>query len=222
VRLHVYDNQASYLSAFDPAVLLVSVDGSPEAQVPMRWSGGQVLRGEIPGALGGAIVYRARVTDHQGNSTTSAAKSYVASSGCVTSATVYCTTQTNSQGCPPQVHTSGFPSATAGVGHFVGATGLIAGQLGLVLYSSAGPNSIPLLGGTLCVGSPLVRTSIVPITGAGPCGGVLNSDFNAWIAKGNDPSLAPGADVWAQVWSRDPGSPSASNLTNGVQFTLCD
>ncbi|HVS20124.1 MAG TPA: VCBS repeat-containing protein [Planctomycetota bacterium] len=222
VRLHVYDNQPTYLSAFDPAFLVVTIDGSPAVELPMRWSGGQVLRGESPGALAGTIEYRARVTDRQGNATLSAPKSFVAGSTCAATATNYCTSQTTSQGCTPTIGTSGFPSASAGVGHFIEANGLVAGQLGLVLYSTAGPNNVPLLGGTLCVGSPLVRTPILAIQGAGPCTGLLRRDFNAYVATGVDPTLAAGADVWAQVWSRDPGSPTSSNLTSGVTFTLCD
>lgn len=222
VRVHVYDNQPTYLSAFDPAELLVSVDGSPEFELPMRWSGGQVLRGEIPGALGGTIAYRVRVTDRQGNAALSAVKSFDATSVCVATATVYCTSQTTSQGCTPTIGASGFPSATAGAGHFIEAVGVVAGQLGLVLYSTNGTNSVPVLGGTLCVGSPFVRTPVLPIMGAGACAGVFRRDFNAWIATGSDPLLVPGQDVWAQVWSRDPGAATSSNLTDGVRFTLCD
>lgn len=222
VRVHVYDNQPTYLSAFDPAVLEVSVNGSATFTVPLRWSGGQVLRGEIPGALAGTIGYRVRVTDKAGNSSVTGTLDYVATSPCATVANVYCTSQVNSQGCTPAISAIGFSSASAGAGHFVEAAGLIPGNLGLVFYSKSGANSIPLLGGTLCVLPPTVRTPIQPATGSGTCGGVLRRDFNAWIATGFDTALVPGQSVWAQIWSRDPAAAQASNLTDGVQFTICD
>jgi hypothetical protein len=222
VRMHVYDNQATYLSAFDPAVLEITVGGSPAFSVPMRWSGGQVLRGEIPGALAGTIGYRARVTDKAGNSSVTAVLTYVASSTCPVVAAVYCTSQVNSQGCTPAISASGFSSASAGAGHFVEAVNLIPGNLGLLFYSKTGTNSVPLLGGTLCVQPPTIRTPIQAATGTGICGGLFRRDFNAWIATGFDTALVPGQDVWAQIWSRDPPAAQASNLTDGVRFTICD
>lgn len=222
VRVHVYDNQATYLSAFDPATLEVSVDGSPEFPLPMRWSGGQVLRGEIPGALAGTIAYRARVTDKAGNSSVTAALSYVATSACAAAPIVYCTSQVNSQGCTPAISAVGFPSASAGAGHFIQASGLIPANLGLLFYSKTGPNNSPLLGGTLCVLPPTIRTPLQAATGSGTCGGSFSRDFNAWIATGFDPLLVPGQDVWAQIWSRDPAAAQGSNLTDGIRFTICD
>jgi hypothetical protein len=222
VRVHVYDNQATYLSAFDPALLEITVGGSPEFSVPMRWSGGQVLRGEIPGALAGTIGYRVRVTDKAGNSSASAVLTYVSTSTCPVVANVYCTSQVNSQGCTPAISASGFSSASAGAGHFVDAVNLIPGNLGLLFYSKTGANSVPLLGGTLCVLPPTIRTPIQAATGSGICGGLFRRDFNAWIATGFDTALVPGQDVWAQIWSRDPAAAQASNLTDGVQFTICD
>lgn len=222
VRLHVYDNQPSYLSAFDPAVLEITVGGSPQFSVPMRWSGGQVLRGEIHGALAGTIGYRVRVTDKAGNSTVTATLSYVSTSACAVVANVYCTSQVNSNGCTPSISASGFSSASAGAGHFVQAVNMIPGNLGLLFYSKTGPNSIPLLGGTLCVMPPNIRTPIQVTAGSGLCGGVFTRDFNAWIATDFDPLLVPGQDVWAQIWSRDPAAAQASNLTNAIQFTICD
>lgn len=222
VRVHVYDNQPSYLSAFDPAVLEITVSGSPEFSVPMRWSGGQVLRGEIPGALAGTIGYRVRVTDKAGNSTVTAVLSYAATSTCPVVANVYCTSQVDSQGCTPAISASGFSSASAGAGHFVQATNMIPGNLGLLFYSKTGTNSIPLLGGTLCVLPPTTRTPIQAATGSGTCGGLLRRDFNAWIATAFDTALVPGQDVWAQIWSRDPGAAQSSNLTDAIQFTICD
>ncbi len=50
VRAEVLDDMSSDRNFFDNGVFLnYSVDGGPAQQVPMRYSGGQVYRGEIPG-----------------------------------------------------------------------------------------------------------------------------------------------------------------------------
>ena len=40
------------------------------------------------------------------------------------------------------------------------------------------------------------------------------------IAHGTDPSLVAGAELYAQWWSRDPGSPSHTSLSNALRFLL--
>ena len=54
------------------------------------------------------------------------------------------------------------------------------------------------------------------------CTGHLETDFNAWIASGNDPGLLPGVTIYAQYWSTDPGfaPPNDYNLTDGIDFTI--
>ena len=222
VRVQLYDNQAEYLTAFDNVRIEVSVSGSPVFTRPMRWSGGQVLRGEIPGALAGTIAYRVLATDRQGNTSISVQKTFQSSSSCAPTPTVYCTSQTSSAGCTPTIGSGGFPSASAGAGYFIWALQVTAGNPGLLFYSKSGTNNVPLLGGTLCVLPPNIRTPTQFAKGLGACGGFLRIDFNAWIATGFDPALQPGQDVWAQYWWRDPGAASGSNLTDGLHFTLCD
>lgn len=41
-----------------------------------------------------------------------------------------------------------------------------------------------------------------------------------WDAASSNAALVGGANVWAQFWSRDPASPSTTNLTDAVTFTL--
>jgi hypothetical protein len=55
---------------------------------------------------------------------------------------------------------------------------------------------------------------------AGPadCSGAYAYDFNARIASGLDPALVPGAVVFCQWWSRDPGVASGTGLTDGLGF----
>ena len=131
---------------------------------------------------------------------------------------VYCAAQVNSQGCASQVGWSGSPKGLSGEPFVVGAAQLVPGGVGLVIYSLAGADALPALGGTLCVAAPFVRAPGVALTGAGACGGALAFDFGAWMQSGADPALVPGVTVWAQVWSRDPGAATGSNLSDALRF----
>ncbi len=138
---------------------------------------------------------------------------------------IYCTSQPNSLGCTPAIDFQGVPSASAGNGFEVTASGLLNNQFGILFYGTTAANDHPFHGGTLCVAPPIVRTPIQNSGGTAPpfldCTGAFTFDFNAWIASGHDASLAPGTQVWAQYWSRDPFSaPFGDNLTNAVTFVI--
>ncbi len=132
----------------------------------------------------------------------------------------YCTAQTNSNGCAPPIYAQGAPSASAGSGFTVGSRLAVASTNGILFYSKTGPASVPFLGGFLCVAPPAVRTPVQNSGGTGPCGGSFALDFNVYVSSGADPGLVAGAGVWAQYWSRDPASASATNLTNAIHFVL--
>jgi hypothetical protein len=222
VRAHVYDNAAWYVTAFDTVQLSYSVNGGASTVVAMRWSGGQVFRGEIPGWSVGTIDYRVRAIDSYGNVGLSPTKSFT-SSPCNGDPIVYCTAKTNSAGCVPSIGVSGTPSASAGSGCFVTATQVLDNKFGLLFYSKLGPKLVPYQGGWFCVQSPTVRMPVQNSGSSGqpPCTGVFSSDFNAWIAGGTDPALVAGQQVWLQYWSRDPSSSFQTNRTDAVTFFLC-
>ncbi|MAE29861.1 MAG: hypothetical protein CMJ87_12910 [Planctomycetes bacterium] len=131
----------------------------------------------------------------------------------------YCTAKPNSDGCAARTGWSGTPSVSAGSGFTIGATELTSGQPGIMIYGYA-PNYLPFQDGTLCIGAPIVRTSVQTSGGAGPCGGSMSLDFNAWIASGLDPGLTAGTTVYAQHWYRDPAAAFPTGLTDAIQFTL--
>ena len=137
------------------------------------------------------------------------------------STSVYCTAKVNSQGCLPAITGSGVPSATAGSGYVVGATQVLPKVFGVLFYSTSGPAAQPFQGGFLCVAPPVRRTSAQLSSGAGACGGSFAFDLNAYIASGADPALVAGAAFWGQYWSRDPASPSATNLTDALTAVIC-
>jgi hypothetical protein len=135
--------------------------------------------------------------------------------------TPYCVAQTNSLQCTPAINSNGTPSASQATPFVVGAANVLNQRSGLLFYGFA-PQEVPFHGGKLCVASPLRRT-LVQLSGGAAlpalnCSGAFALDFNARIQTGIDPALVPGAEVFAQYWSRDPAAPSTTNLTDALAF----
>ncbi len=78
VRAAILDDMTSDRNFFDKGVELnYSVGAGPVQQVPMKHSGGQIYRGEIPGQpAGGTIVYFVTATDWAENTGTGASKQF--------------------------------------------------------------------------------------------------------------------------------------------------
>ncbi|MBI5434144.1 MAG: hypothetical protein HZA52_15025 [Planctomycetes bacterium] len=93
---------------------------------------------------------------------------------------------------------------------------------GIFFYGTNGRQDVPFDGGFLCVRPPQRRLATQNSGGSGACAGMLDYDFNAWIATGLDPALVAGATVDGQFWFRDPSSPSTTGLSGSVEFVLCD
>ena len=134
---------------------------------------------------------------------------------------IYCTAKVNSQGCLSAISTSGVLSASASNGFVVSASNIVPSVFGLFIYSKTGPDALPFQGGYLCIKPVIRRTNLQNSGGAALCTGTFTFDLNAWIAGGNDPQLVPGVQVWGQYWSRDPQSPSTTNLTNAFRTQVC-
>ncbi|HTF91140.1 MAG TPA: hypothetical protein VK843_22180, partial [Planctomycetota bacterium] len=139
--------------------------------------------------------------------------------------TGYCTAKINSAGCQPSTSTSGIPMASGTQPFLVKAKDVLNQKPGLLIYSTAGSNSVPFAGGTLCLLAPVRRTpgqNSGGSTAGIDCTGTFSFDFNAWIASGSNPNLLAGATVWAQYWSRDPGFPPPNNagLTDAQTFLI--
>src|SRR5690606_21983033 len=111
----------------------------------------------------------------------------------------------------------------AGSGFEITATGVVPNQPGMLFYSLDGPASQPRPMGTRCVAHPTVRGPILQASpAAAACSSAISFDFNAWIATGNHPSLTAGVTVHAHSWTRDPQDPATSNLSDAIEFTICD
>ncbi|MCC6409446.1 MAG: hypothetical protein IT453_19965 [Planctomycetes bacterium] len=138
-------------------------------------------------------------------------------------ATTYCTAKVNSLGCTPLVGWKGLPSVSGcSTSSFdLIASNLIGNKFGVWFYGTSGLQGVPFQGGFLCVKAPTTRlTAQLSGGSAGSCNGSVSSDFNAQICSGSDPALVAGTLVGAQCFSRDPASPSKSNLTEGVSFVV--
>jgi hypothetical protein len=144
--------------------------------------------------------------------------------------TTYCTAKTNSLGCTPSIGATGTPSATAANGFVVRVVNSINNKNGLFFYGVTGRAATPFQGGTLCVNSPIRRTSGINSGGNPPpndCSGVYAIDMNSFAQSSGPPvPLAalkvPGTVVDCQSWGRDPGfaAPNNTSLSNGLEYVV--
>ncbi|HVS11180.1 MAG TPA: hypothetical protein VMS76_15020 [Planctomycetota bacterium] len=136
---------------------------------------------------------------------------------------IYCTAKISSAACTPAIDFSGTPSASAGQGFLIEATGFPPLQPGVFAYGKLGPAAVPFQGGFLCAQAPLVRIPVANTGGPGSCEGSFSLDFNAYVASGADPALIAGKTIWGQWWARDPGfaPPDNASLSDAIRVTLC-
>jgi formylglycine-generating enzyme required for sulfatase activity len=147
---------------------------------------------------------------------------------CTGDVTTYCTAGTAVLGCVPQISGVGIPSANAADGFEITVDFVPPQRQGLVFYGfyAASQPWAPFNPSFLCVASPVQRTGAMSSGGTtGQCNGQLSLDFNAWRAA-NPGSLgsplSAGQTLRAQGWYRDPVAPGQTNLSNALQFTLCN
>ncbi len=139
----------------------------------------------------------------------------------------YCTAGTSSNGCVPTMSASGSPSNWSGSGFTIAALGVEGSRIGYLYYGVTGASASPwgMSSSVMCVQAPRQRMGNVHSGGtAGQCNGVVAADWNSYISS--QPSalgqpFAPGTQVWAQAWYRDPPSPKTTNLSDGIFFVVC-
>ena len=79
VRAQVYDNAPYYVTWYNPTRMVISVDGlTLPGNFPMKSSGGQIFRGELPRHLVGSVSYRVVSEDEYGNVGASVPEAYTA------------------------------------------------------------------------------------------------------------------------------------------------
>lgn len=221
LRTQVYDNAGWYVAATNRVELEYVTSSGAAGSATMRWSGGQLFRGELPGTLHGVVDYRVVATDEQSNVGASAWRSY--QSACNGMPRAYCTAKINSQGCTPAVQWVGTPSATLLAPFRIQAHSVLNNKAAILFYGHAAA-ATPFRGGTLCVQAPFKRTALQDSQGGPPpddCSGFLSFDFNHHVRTGGDPALVAGAQVFAQHWYRDPSASFGTGLTDAIHFSLC-
>ena len=147
-----------------------------------------------------------------------------------TPAQTYCTAKINSRGCYPAISVTGFPNPSSNSGFVVKASNVLNNKNGLLFYGVSGRAAGPFQFGTLCVRSPIKRSTAVNsggVIGLPNCTGVFSLDMNAFAAGalGGNPLPAlrvPGTVVDCQWWGRDPGFPAPNNstLSDAVEYMV--
>ncbi len=144
------------------------------------------------------------------------------------STSVFCTAGTTTNGCLATMSGTGTPSATAASGFTIGVSNLEGQRQGLIFYGVDNSGFSPLPWGLsssfLCVKPPTQRTPIQSSGGVNAtCTGAYAIDWNAF-RNANPGALgapfASGDVVYAQAWFRDPPSPKATMLSNGLIFVV--
>ena len=130
--------------------------------------------------------------------------------------TTYCTPKTSSNGCVPMIGFAGSNSLSAGSAAVIG-TQIEGAQLGVVFWGTSGMTSQPFQGGFLCVAPPVFRLGVQGSGGTlNTCTGTYNQSVNNVLTN-----VGVGNTAWFQIWFRDPGSPSGTGLSNGLEVTVC-
>ena len=130
---------------------------------------------------------------------------------------VYCTAMLNSQGCKPSISSTGTPTLSGADDFTVHGSNVVNQKVGLFLWGPK-PAMDPFMGGMLCIGAPLKRSSLVPTggsSGAPDCSGVMSYTFTHAYMQSQ--GLSAGSMFYVQGWYRDPAKLDAYiGLTNGL------
>ncbi|MBM3987870.1 MAG: VCBS repeat-containing protein [Planctomycetes bacterium] len=226
VRAQVYDNASYYVTWYYPVTLEYRVAPAPAfTSVTMQASQGQIWRGLLPGSLVGLVEYRVKAVDRMGNIGYSATKSFTAT--CPAVAT-YCTAGTTTNGCNATLSSSGTPSVSAVSGFTLSVANVEGQKQGLIFYGITGRNAASWATGSssfLCVKAPTQRMNTLNSGGANnTCTGSFAIDWRDWMAArptALGQPLSSGQVFNGQCWFRDPSAPGTTNLSQGLEWTLC-
>jgi hypothetical protein len=140
----------------------------------------------------------------------------------------YCTPGISSSFCMPSMTWTGNPSASSGSGFTLRCENLNGQRTALIFYGVTGRLANPWSAQSssfMCVKSPHQRTPAANSGGTnGNCDGTIAIDWNAFIASNSNVLGSPfsaGDIVDAQCWYRDPSAPKTTNLSDGLEFTVC-
>jgi hypothetical protein len=145
---------------------------------------------------------------------------------CIDSETYCVASQTSIPGCQASIASQGTANYFDTTLFKVRADGVPGGNIGLCIFGAGGPANLPFgtQGGAICFQPPLTRSLPTPSGGTpATCDGsyvftladLINST-SIWL-----PIFTPGAEIRAQIWARDSGSPDGFLLSNALKFVVC-
>jgi hypothetical protein len=146
----------------------------------------------------------------------------------VGSSASFCQTSITTNGCTPDLFTTGCASVSAGSGFSLVLDQVEGQRSGLFFYAEweyFWPTPwTPGSSSYICVGVPRQRTAMLQSAGtAGACDGQLALDFLTWSAAHPTALGMPlhaGQSLYFQAWFRDPPAPKGTNLSNGWRAVL--
>ena len=140
------------------------------------------------------------------------------------SARAYCVAKVNSQGCTPEIGSTGTPSMTGTDDFVITAANVRNDKIGYLFYGNVA-DAVPFMGGTLCVRPPLRRFG-VQLSGGSPgsqqdCSGTYSFHFTQ--ARLQSAGLFAPQTIHLQILYRDPpiGDGSGAGLTDALEATIC-
>jgi hypothetical protein len=141
-------------------------------------------------------------------------------------AVAYCTAGTSASGCNATLSSTGTASASAPSGFLLCAEEVEGGKDGLYFLGTNGRQANPWGSGSSfqCVVPPVGRAGLLTGNGTtGSCDGFFDQDLNAYWAANPSKNPGAGALVQAQLWYRDPQSPSnqTTSLSDALEFSVC-
>lgn len=134
----------------------------------------------------------------------------------------YCTGKVNSQGCTPTISSTGSTSLSAADPLVIHCSQVVEDKAGFLFWGFQ-PLSAPFANGVRCVGIA-IRTTFQSSSGEPPpatCTGAYHFAFMpAYVTA---VGLIPGATLYSQWYSRDPGHLDGTglSLSNALEATLC-
>lgn len=133
----------------------------------------------------------------------------------------YCSAKISSNLCAPTIGATGAASLSAASGFVVTTTNVEAQVTGVDFFGTAGQAATPFQGGFLCVAGAVNRLPGKFTGGVGPCTGSLSYTLSDVLLHPAGGSLAAGAHLYMQTWTRDLADPFGSSLSNGLDAILC-
>ncbi len=133
-------------------------------------------------------------------------------------------------GCPGELNSTGAAAQITATGTFIAgglpltltASGLPAGQFGLLLTSQTTANTFPVPNsqGRLCLGGSIGRFNSL-VTGSGPAGIISIAIDTDAVPNGPGTQAVQPLDTWHfQLWYRDAAPLNTSNFTNRVSVSF--